>query len=161
MSYGMSNYIVRTMADGTSVSSNATETLSSSYLISANTVAVGSFLEMYARVDRSVDNAVTYTVKIYANTSATLVGATLLAQNTTTTTAQDNIDMGRWLIVKSSTVTQVIDSAQSTVTRFVIPTGAFTEANIDWTVDQYFIISLTNNGSGQTVLAKGMLILKY
>lgn len=156
----MSNYIVRTMADGTSVSSNATETLSSSYLISANTVAVGSFLQMYARVDRSVDNAVTYTVKIYANTSAALAGATLLAQYTTSA-AQDNVDMGRWFIVKSSTVTQVIDSAQSTVTRFVVPTGSFTEANIDWTVDQYFIISLTNNGSGQTVLAKGMLILKY
>ena len=162
MSSGMSNYIVRTMADGTAISSNATEEISSSYLISANTVTVGSFLEMFGRVERSVDNAVTFTVKIYTNTSVSLIGATLLATYTTDSTSRDNVDFGRWLLVKSSTVTQLsTPNNESTQLRYFIPTTTFTEVNIDWTVDQYFIISLTNNGSGQTVLAKGMLILKY
>lgn len=160
MSLGMSNYIVRTMADGTPVSSNATEQISASYLIAANTVSVGDFLELFARTDRTVDNNVTYTVDIYVNTSASLIGASLLAMFTTVAT-QDNIDMGRLFIVKSATVTQGLSNIQSTALRYVGPIAAFTETNINWTVDQYVIIALTNNGAGQTVLAKGMLILKY
>jgi hypothetical protein len=69
--------------------------------------------------------------------------------------------MGRLFIVKSATVTQGLSNTQSTALRYVVPTAAFTETNIDWTVNQYIIIALTNNGAGQTVLAKGMLILKY
>ena len=161
MSLGMSNYIVRTMADGTPVSSNATEQISASYLIAANTVSVGDFLELFARTDRTVDNNVTYTVDIYVNTSASLIGASLLAMCTTISATQDNIDMGRLFIVKSATVTQGLSNIQSTALRYVVLIAAFTETNINWTVDQYVIIALTNNGAGQTVLAKGMLILKY
>lgn len=162
MSSGMSNYIVRSVADGTSITSNATEEISSSYLISANTVTVGSFLEMFTRISRTVDGGVTFTIKIYANTSVSLVGANLLATATTTNTAQDSVDFGRWLLVKSSTVTQLSSpNTQSTQLRYVIPTATFTEVNIDWTVDQYLIVTLTNNGAGQTILAKGMLILQY
>lgn len=160
MSLGMSNYIVRTMTDGTAITSNGVEEKSSSYLITANTVAVGDILEMFVRTDRNVDGGVTYTVDIYINTSDSLTGASLLAMFTTSAT-QDNIDMGRLFIVKSATVTQGLSNTQSTALRYVVPTAAFTETNIDWTVNQYIIIALTNNGAGQTVLAKGMLILKY
>jgi hypothetical protein len=149
------------MADGTAITSNATEEISSSYLIAANTVSVGDFLEMFARAERTVDNSVTYTVNVYSNTSASLAGANLLLTYTTDATARDIADIGRFFIVKSSTVTQGLSNTQSTLLRYVIPTAAFTETNIDWTVDQYVIIALTNNGAGQTVLAKGMLILKY
>ena len=159
--HGMSNYIVRSMVDGTAITSNATEEKSSSYLIAANTVAVGDILEMFARIDRSVDGGATYTVDIYINTSDSLAGANLLAMYTTDATVRDNVDMGRWFIVKSSTVTQGCSNAQSTQLRYVVPSVGFTETNIDWTQDQYVIIALTNNGAGQTVLAKGMLILKY
>lgn len=159
--YGMSNYIVRVTADGADITANGVEGKSSSYLISGNTVTVGDILEMFARVDRSVDGGVTYITNIYVNTSDTLTGASLLASYTTDATARDNVDMGRWFIIKSSTVTQGCNNAQSTQLRYTTPTGAFTETNIDWTVDQYIIIALTNNGAGQTVLAKGMLILKY
>ena len=157
----MSNYIVRSMADGTGITANGVEGKSASYLIAANTVAVGDILEMFARTDRSVDGGAIYTVDIYINTSDSLAGASLLAMYTTDSTARDNVDMGRWFIVKSSTVTQGCSNAQSTPARYVVPTVGFTETNIDWTVDQYVIIALTNNGAGQTVLAKGMLILKY
>lgn len=161
MSSGMSNYIVRSVADGTSITSNATEEISSSYLISANTVTVGSFLEMFTRISKTVDGGVTYTIKIYANTSVSLVGANLLATATTDNVSRNSADIGRLFIVKSATNTQGMLNSQSTPLRYVVPSGAFTETNIDWTVNQYIIISLTNNGSGQTVLAKGMLILKY
>lgn len=161
MSSGMSNYIVRSVADGTSITSNATEEISSSYLISANTVTVGSFLEMFTRISRTVDGGVTFTIKIYANTSVSLVGANLLATATTDNVTRDSADIGRLFIVKSATNTQGMLNSQSTHLRYVVSSGAFTETNIDWTVNQYIIISLTNNGSGQTVLAKGMLILKY
>ena len=159
--YGMSNYIVRTMADGTAITANGVEGKSASYLITGNTVAVGDILQLFARVDRTVDAAVTFIVNIYINTSDSLAGASLLATSTTTGTAQDTMDLGRIFIVKSSTNTQGLSNAQSTQLRYVVPTGAFTETNINWTVDQYLIIALTNNGAGQTVLAKGMLVLKY
>jgi len=160
MNYGMSDYVVRTMADGTAISTNGVETKSASYLISANSVVVGDILEMFARMNRSA-GAVTFTATIYINTSDTLAGASLLATYTTDATSRSSSDLGRFFVVKSSTITQGLNNTQSTNSRYIVPTGAFTETNIDWTVDQYVIIALTNNGAGQTVLAKGMLILKY
>lgn len=157
----MSNYIVRTMADGTAITSNATEEISASYLIAANTVSAGDFLELFARAERSIDNNVTFTAKIYVNTSASLIGANLLATYTTDSIMRDSVDYGRWFLVKSATVTQGFSNTQSTQLRYVVPGVTFTETNIDWTVNQYIIVTITNNGAGQTTLAKGMLILKY
>lgn len=160
--FGISNYITKITADGISVSSSATEEKSSSYLIPANVVIAGDILEMFCRTDRTVNGGATYTVKIYSNTSDTLIGAQLLATYTTAVTTAFSIDLGRIFVVKSSTVTQGLNNSQSNNLRyFASPTTAFTETNIDWTVDQYIIVSLTNNGAGQTVLSKGMLILKY
>lgn len=160
MSYGM-DYVVRTMADGTAITANGVEGKSASYLLSANSVTVGDILELFARIDRTVTGGVTFIVNIYVNTSDTLAGASLLSTYTTDATTRSSVDLGRFFIIKSSTVTQGLSNTQSTNLRYVVPTGAFTETNIDWTVDQYVMIALTNNGPGQTVLAKGMLILKY
>lgn len=149
------------MADGTAITANGVEGKSASYLIQANTIVVGDILELFARVERSVSGAVTFVVNIYVNTSDSLIGANLLATYTTISNSISLVDLGRIFIVKSTTNTQGLSNTQSTQLRYVIPTGAFTETNIDWTQNQYIIVALTNNGAGQTVLAKGMLILKY
>ena len=56
MANGLHNYIVKETADGIAVNT-LVETITSSNLISANTVAVGDILTLFARVKRTTTTA--------------------------------------------------------------------------------------------------------
>jgi len=159
MENGLQNYIVKETADGISVN-KLVETITSSNLISANTVAVGDILTFFARIKRTTTTATLFTTKVYLNTSSSLIGATLVATNTLTSTAVNTIDFGRIFVVKSATNTQGFNASTYTnFPRYQTPTS-LTNSNIDWTVNQYLIISIALSSASEVALSSGCLLLK-
>jgi hypothetical protein len=156
MANGLQNYIVKEVVDGTTVNT-AVETITSSNLISANTVAVGNILTLFAKVKRTSFLTSSWTIKVYFNTSSSLIGATLVA--TTTNTSAQLIEFGRIFVVKSATNTQGFNASTYTnFARYNVSTN-LTNSIIDWTVNQYLIISITMAAS-QVAFSSGCLLLK-
>lgn len=160
MANGLQNYIVKETADGIAVNT-LVETITSSNLISANTVAVGDILTLFARVKRTTTTAtVLFSGKVYLNTSSSLIGATLVGTSTGTAISINTIDFGRIFVVKSATNTQGFNASTYTnFARYSTPTS-LTNSNIDWTVDQYLIISITLLSALEVAQSSGCLLLK-
>ncbi len=160
MANGLQNYIVKETTDGTIVNT-LVETITSSNLISANTVAVGDILTFFSRVKRTTTTAtVLFTAKVYLNTSSSLIGATLIATNTITGVNANTVDFGRIFVVKSATNTQGFNASTFTlIARYSTPTS-LTNSNIDWTVNQYLLISITLLSALEVALSSGCLLLK-
>jgi hypothetical protein len=128
--------IYKSTTDGTGITGVATEQISASQLIPANTFAVGDIIRVTWRV-RKTGVASTPTTKLYVNTSNSLTGAIqlgLMQGNSNTLIIQNQ----RHLCIKSATNTEVYP-AINTNSDFSFTTVAATAANIDWTVNQYLI----------------------
>ena len=159
MANGLQNYIVKETVDGIAVNT-LVETITSSNLISANTVAVGDILTFFARVKRTTTTATLFTAKVYVNTSSSLVGATLIATNTISGANANTLDFGRIFVVKSATNTQGFNASTYTLfARYSTPTS-LTNSNIDWTVNQYLLISITLLSALEVAKSSGCLLLK-
>jgi hypothetical protein len=160
MANGLHNYIIKETVDGITVNT-LVETITSSNLISANTVVVGDILTLFARVKRTTTTATLLTAKVYVNTSSSLTGATLLTTITSTNTAINGLDIGRIFVVKSATNTQGLSNTLIVPSRYAsISTFSLTNSNIDWTVNQYLIISITLLSALEVAKSSGCLLLK-
>jgi hypothetical protein len=128
--------IYKSTTDGTAITGIASEQISASQLIPANTFAVGDIIRVTWRV-RKTGVASTPTTKLYANSSIAIAGAQqlgLMQGNSNTLTIQNQ----RHLSIKSATNTEVYP-AINTNSDFSFTTVAATAANIDWTINQYLI----------------------
>jgi len=126
------------VADGTSVTGTTANTITSSFLIPANTIVVGDILDLSFRVLFVGVNG-GKTARAYINTSSAIGGS----QISTTTYSAGNIsgDVLRHIAVRTTTETQVMALATSMVAEVVSSTTAL-NYSIDWTVDQYFILAI-------------------
>jgi len=134
------------VSDGTGVTGTTANTLTSSVLIPANTVSVGDVIEVRARV-RKTGTAGLFTVRGYFNTSAAIGGSNVSIVSNSNTSLFSQFK--RSLPVKSSTNTESwpIGSTFSDDSQ----TGTVVvSSNIDWTVDQYFIIAVQNTSTLDT-----------
>lgn len=137
------------ITDGTAVTGTTANTLTDSILIPANSVAVGDVITFRNRV-RKTGTAGLLSVRAYVNTSATIGGANVAISSNATTTRFSQ--MVRQLAVKSSTNTESFpisgvytDDAQ---------TGTVVvSSNIDWTVDQYLVISVQNTSAADSTIS--------
>lgn len=95
--YGkLGGVVYRTVADGTAHTSSTTETLLGSFSIPANTLVVGSVVEVeYMGIATASTNSDTLTVKLYIGG---LTGTALLT-GTATDTAANNIFSGKCTLV--------------------------------------------------------------
>lgn len=128
--------IYKSTTDGTGITGVASEQISSSQLIPANTFTVGDIVRVTWRVTKT-GTASSITCKLYANTAASLSGAIQLGQIVPGFTNSNSNGFQRHLAIKASNNTQTIGNA-STFTDYNTLT-AVTTANINWTVDQYII----------------------
>ena len=126
------------VADGTNVTGTTANTITSSFLIPANTIVVGDILDLSYRV-LFVGVTAGKTTRVYINTSNAIGGS----QISTTSYASANIsgDVLRHIAVRTTTETQVMALASSMVAEVVSSTTAL-NYSIDWTVDQYFILAI-------------------
>ncbi len=130
-------------SDGTAVTGTTNTTLTSTLLIPANTVAVGDSISLKVRAVKT-GTAGTSRVFTYANTSATISGATLLASGPAAAAANIYHQVSREFVITSATTTQGFPSGTALITDDVNTSVTITNSNIDWTVDQYIVFAINN-----------------
>ena len=136
-------------ADGTTVTGTTNNTLSSTILIPANTIAVGDAITLKVRAVK-VGTAGTSRVFTYINTAGTIAGGGLIATGPAAAAANIYHQVSREFVIQSSTVTQGFPSATALITDDVNTSVTITNSNIDWTVNQYFVFSLTNGSAADS-----------
>ena len=136
--------------DGTLVSGTTNNTLSDSVLISANSVTIGNFLELKTRY-RITGNANTKTVRFYIGTASQISGANLVGTSGAIGGSILTGTMNRTLAIKSATQSESYPSTSAAHSdEGVIVAAAVTSTNIDWTLDQYFIVAIQLTSSGDS-----------
>lgn len=142
---GVKYKVVTTTTPAGSVNSTS-NTLINSLLIPANTFSSGDIVTIETCVTKSAANNA-FSFYFYVNTSATLVGATLVATNTSVAAATRAAQLYRRLTIDvasgSGNGTIVLNTsfaARDDVGVANYTTG-FSTLTTNWTVDQYIIVS--------------------
>jgi hypothetical protein len=148
----------KSATNGTAVTGSTANTVSTSQLISAGTFAVGDVIQIVSRVNKTGALG-TVTLRIYANTTAVIAGATLIATYLSSTVGNLYLQIERNLFIKSSTNTEVI-VATSTILSDTAVTSSVSALNIDWTTNKYIIFALQNGNTGDSTTVSGFKILK-
>ena len=142
---GVKYKVVTTTTPAGSVNSTS-NTLINSLLIPANTFSSGDIVTIETCVTKSAANNL-FSFYFYVNTSATLVGATLVATNTSVAAATRAAQLYRRLTidVASGSGNGTIVLNTSFAARDDIGVGNYTTGfstlTTNWTVDQYIIVS--------------------
>lgn len=145
--------------DSSSVTGTTSPTLTNYVRIPAGSVTPGHIIEMMSMLNKSGDlGAATH--RLYINTSASLSGATQVAQ-TTTNAASDTSVLGRIGIIKSTTSTVFPNTGVSQQTRDQLNNSAPSSVNIDWTVDQYLIDGSNLGNAGDTMKNQGIYCFSH
>lgn len=143
-----------------SLTGTTTNTLVWSQAIAANTLQANDFIEWFAHFNTNIPNTVSVGYRLYINTSASLVGATTLA-TFTNTVGTNCVGMMRNIFVTASGVSGNLRIAPATVsaaTSYVNTSTLATNAPIDTTVTQHFIIAITNGNTTSTSSLQSTLI---
>lgn len=139
--------------------SSTTYTLLYSGLIPANTFAVGDMF-YFEITYRKTGTAGTGNHRVYLNTSASLTGATQIAQKVTDAATNLYGKFGRTPIIKSSTNTEIIIATNNLNTDLTNVNNAASTLNINWTVDQYFLVGVSVGVATDTSILSGVLVKK-
>jgi hypothetical protein len=130
-------------------------TMFGSILIPANTYSGNEAITISAQFAKTV-NAYTTQTKFWINTSNSLVGATQLGM-TNGVVGSRYLSMFRTFYIDGSS-TYICPANISVVSDNTAFGTAGQTVSIDWTVDQYFIITGSVNVSGQTIIFRGAKI---
>lgn len=144
--------IIRYTTTTGAVTGTSANTLCASYLVSGGVNVVGDILLLAFRTIKTNTNG-TYTIRLYVNTSSSLSGATLLGTYTTGSAPTVTTEFGRYLAIKSSTNTEVSPSAIASVPPLNAYNAVVTNANIDHTSAQYYIVGIQPSGSNADVIS--------
>lgn len=141
-----------------SSTSSTTYTLLYSGLIPANTFTTGDLIRIEAtfRKTNTVNN---YTVRLNINTSASLTGATQIATRSPASTILF-AKIRRLATIKSATNTEMYPATTSINTDITESSTAVSTLNIDWTVDQYIIVSGAIVNTSDTIIFSSIIVEK-
>lgn len=151
-----SGYLFKSTTDSTIVTGTVTNTISYSNLIPANTMLVGDFFQYQLNAVRSGVNAACI-VRVYFNASVSLSGATLAG--TTTISASNSTFMSKITPIKSATNTEFNIVTGNTIARDA-SSNTTSASNINWTVNQYFIIAFQPTSALDQFWVNGLFFLK-
>jgi hypothetical protein len=137
-----------TVAVGT-VTGTTAETVLQQLLIPANTFTTGDTLRMLFRASRTPISSGATTWKFYiSNVSNTFSGKPQLGNWNLPSSTGLNVIMERIATITSSTNTVYTNSATARLTDF--NNDNFSNSNINWAVDQYIIMTVTNGLTTQS-----------
>jgi hypothetical protein len=141
---------VTDISNGTAVTGTTANTLSKSLLVKANTLKAGSAAQLIARAAKT-GNAGTIQLRLYWNTSASLVGAILLATTTANAASSVFSQMSRWIPVEVANGTlngtRMFTPTTFAASDFGVSTAAISTLALDWTVDSYLICAIQNGSA--------------
>ena len=151
--------IYKSTTDGTSITGVASEQISASQLIPANTFAVGDIIRISWRT-RKTGTASGSTFKLYINTTASLTGAIQLGLLSIAGSTNLTNQMQRSLAIKSATNTEAFSNVNVN-DDFTFTSPAVISANVNWAVDQYIIfMTQITTATADTVRTSFYLIEK-
>lgn len=152
--------VKKTTSDQTIVTGVTSNEITYSFLIPANTFAVGNIIDVVYRIIYT-GTAGNKTTKTYINTSNTLTAATLLSTQTTGAASQVFVETERTIAIKSSTDSQTTNTTTNTIINLATSASAASSINIDWTVDQYFIVAIQLVNSGDSGVLSFLTMTKF
>ncbi len=131
----------------------------SSTLIPANTISSGDLITWLARFTKSVVGSAT-TIRFYFNTTADLSGATFVGIYTFSSTNNAFFQIERRGFCEGSTTNfYSTSSGSNTATDTTQATVAASDVTIDFTQDQYFLVSIQNAAVGNSTKLKGVNLI--
>lgn len=140
------------------------ETIFESFLIPANTLVEGDRICFSVWFSKT-GTTNTFNPKVRINTSAAVGGTILYNPGASATNTVFAMCENKYLTIRSATVTQyavVITAREAPFTTGGFGTGPLNTVNIDWTADQYLVITGQLGGSAvDTIECAGYLVVKY
>jgi hypothetical protein len=149
--------ISKDITDSAALTGTTAITLMKSVLIPANTYATGDVVKLLNRAIRSTASgtAINY---FYINTTNSLTGATLVG---TQSTSASYYAMEKSIYIKSTTISETINTVSSSGSEVGTGTNGISNLNIDWTVNQYIIAAFQNAAVGQSTVMSSLIIQKF
>jgi hypothetical protein len=141
--------IYKSTTDSSAVTGVTVLTILQAMSIPPNTFSVGDIVTFVARTRKSGDNN-TASNRFYISPSDTSLGSATLVGTFSMPTTTDSVTMGREAAIKTITNTEFDNSGTSIVGRDNSSTSAVTAANIDWTVQQYFVVAVVPASASDT-----------
>lgn len=140
------------------------ETIFESFLIPANTLVEGDRICFSVWFSKT-GTTNTFNPRVRINTSAAVGGTILYNPGASATNTVFAMCENKYLTIRSATVTQyavVITAREAPFTTGGFGTGPLNTVNIDWTADQYLVITGQLGGSAvDTIECTGYLVVKY
>lgn len=148
----------------TSHTGDTAETIFDTFLIPANTLVEGDRICFSVWFSKT-GTTNTFNPRVRINTSAAVGGTILYNPGASATNTVFAMCENKYLTIRSATVTQyavVITAREAPFTVGGFGTGALNTVNIDWTADQYLVITGQLGGSAvDTIKCTGYLVVKY
>lgn len=140
------------------LSSGASNTLSKSVLIPANTLTSG-LLNIHGRSVKTGTGSFGW-LNIYVNTSNSMSGAVLIGQmNNASNNTILNFAMQRNIPIQSGSFTAFI--VNTIVGSETVITNNISTVTIDWTVDQYIILAVQANSGAESLRANFLSVNQF
>jgi hypothetical protein len=141
-----------------SVTGTTAQTILQSYLIPANTFAVGDIVEATIRFTK-VGTAGGMAIRLAVNSSLSLVGMTTIYNISLTSAVLWYQFLRHLFVINQTSQTQVLNTALSAVTDIATANGAATVLSLDWTQPQYIFTTIAlgsalDTGQSQFILLK-------
>ena len=154
--------IFASVTDSTPVTGTTSETITRSISIPANTINIGDIIKI-TRYDRITGTAGTKINKIKINTDPSLDGpptSTLLTTSLTAAASTRGIGTDFIMAIKSSSVTEMKSSASTSYSSSGGFTSATSQLNINWSVLQYILLTVTLSNSADSVVNSMVIVEK-
>ena len=153
----LGGYLIKRNTNSSTLTGSTSETLVDSLTVPANTLQANDVLRIALTATKS-GTAGNYTLRLYVNTSASLSGATLLAQSTGGTTILWQ-KLQRELVFKNSVSSQEIFPSGAAINFDVANQAtAITTLTTDYTVQQFFIVSIQLGNAGDSAILRNWYI---
>lgn len=140
-----------------SLNNTTNETLMDSVLIPANTLQANDILQIYVLMTKS-GTAGNVVIRVNVNTSASLIGDTLIGTFTASTTGLWAPLLRKMIFQNSVTSQSIYSTGTSSINDELNPNSAHTALTIDFTQNQYFTVSFQNGNIGDTTTLRSWFI---
>jgi hypothetical protein len=145
----------------TSFTGNSSEHIHDIFMIPANTIQANDIINIVATSTKTGVNAV-YSVRVRINVTPDLVAGPEffpIAINTTPSTNSVWNKVGREIICRNSKTSQILWNGNNAASNdFAFTAGAASEFNIDFTKNQYVIVTTQANNAADIVFLRGWYI---
>jgi hypothetical protein len=128
---------------GTAVTGTTSNTFCKAMLVPANTFVVGDVPMLTTRIIKGTSGLGTITARVYVNTVANISGSPILLATTPAQIASTrSFATMRNIAIESATESIVTSATTANSIEEAVTSAAETTMNIDWTIDQYIVVSI-------------------